>query len=73
MARAAARTLNVDVSAESYAGWERFARDNGVTMASTVEAVGLAISAGGLPGPLFDEVVSIARQVAAERRSRRRP
>lgn len=72
MSKRAARAFNVDLSAESYAGWERFARDNGVTISATAEAVGLILSAEpGLPDPPFAEVLAIARQVAAERRSRR--
>lgn len=66
------RTLNVDLSDESYAGWERYARDHGVTIAATAEAIGLMISAGPLQEPLASELLAIARAVTAERRARRR-
>lgn len=68
--RRAPSHLHVEISPESRAGWQRFATDNGLTMAAMAEAVGLVLAAG-LPARVHDELVTIARAVTAERRSRR--
>lgn len=61
--------LHVEVSAESRTGWETFAGDHDLTMASIAEAFGLVLAAG-LPDRVENELVRIATQVRDERRSR---
>lgn len=58
------------LSDEAHTALERFATEEGATLAAVVEAFGLTV-AGGLPARYGDELARLARGVAAERRSRR--
>ena len=72
MSESGAKHLHVELSVEARSGWRRFADQNDVTIAAAVEAVGLILP-DGLPERLRTELLVIARQVTAERRSRRLP
>ena len=70
------RRLLADVSDDAYDGWTTFASAQGVTVASLIEAMGLAladedaISSLVQRSPATRAVLSKARQIAAERRRR---
>jgi hypothetical protein len=64
------RVLTAQLSPDAYAGWQTYAAEHGLSATSLVEAFGLILPAG-LPKRLESELLGIAGQVTAERRSRR--
>jgi hypothetical protein len=67
------RSLYARISPESHAGWSGFCAAEGMTVTAAVEAIGLALGEPkGIPARMLTEIVMVGRQVAAERRGRRR-
>lgn len=65
------QALNALLSTEGYEGWELFCRAHGVTKASLLDAVGRFLAAVDSPSPRLRRLIDEAREVDAERRSRR--
>ena len=69
------RRLLADVSEDAYEGWTSFASEQGLTVASLIEAVGRRLYDDrwvklALKTPLAQGLLRDARRIAAERRKR---
>lgn len=64
------RPLSAQLTPEAYKAWEDFAYQHRVTVVALLEAIGLLLAKKR--SALGEDVVSLARQITEERRSRRR-
>lgn len=63
--------MNLRLSFEARRGWDRFCREQGVTLTAFVEAIGLELDERGMVEGRGPQVVERARQIDTERRNRR--
>lgn len=62
--------MNLRVTPEAKAAWERLAAENGVTASALAEAIGLLVIGQGRP---LRDAIAEAKRVTLERRQRKGP
>lgn len=65
------RALNALLSEEGYEGWELFCRAQGVTKSALLDSMGRYLATVDTPSALLRDRIAEARQIGAERLSRR--